>query len=462
MSDEPQIIWRPSPGPQHNFLACSAYEALYGGAAGGGKTDALVVAPLRWCDQPTFNGIIFRRTFPELQGQVIPKSRQIYTPLGGKYNSVDHCWTFPSGARIHFGHLQHESDVYRYQGWEFQFIGFDELTQFTEKQYVYLLSRARSVAGIPIRIRSSSNPGGIGHEWVQKRWAPWLDRSVEYRGPRAEPAQVMYYDVKDSGEEWTKDAKQLSRVFIPAKAADNIHLMAGDPDYVKRLGGLDAVTRAQLRDGDWMVKPAAGFYFKREWLTWLDAKPVNVMARVRRWDLASTQDGGDWTVGTLMSRDERGHFVIEDVVRRRLRPEGVEAVVLATAQMDGHEVRIEIPQDPGQAGKAQCTTYAKLLLGYNVHFERETGDKVTRAKGYSAQWEARNFSMVRGAWNEPFIQCHEAFFTEGEHDDDVDSAAGAFNSLSINVASYGTADVTKGPGYTFGNELPSDEWEADR
>lgn len=454
MSDESRI-WRPNSGPQTEFLACSAYEALYGGAAGGGKTDSMVMGALRQVAQRSYNGIVFRRTFPELEGQVIPKSREWYNACSGRYDSVKHYWRFPSGSRIHFGHLQHEDDVYRYQGWEFQYIGFDELTQFTERQYTYLLSRARSATGIPIRIRSTANPGGVGHEWVMKRWAPWLDPESPVK---AEPGQVLWYINANDGEHWCEPGTPgaLSRVFIPARIEDNPHLSQNDPEYENRLRGLDQVTRAQLLDGNWLIRPAAGLYFKRQWFDIIDRNSETVMTRVRRWDLASTEGGGDWTVGVLMVRTESGKFIVEDVIRGRWRPDGVQKRVIDTAKSDPPGTRIVIPQDPGQAGKAQCEWYAKLLAGYNVRFERESGDKVTRAQPFSAQCEARHVLLVRAKWNEPFLQCLESFPEEDMHDDDVDAAAGAFNQLVYRPASFQDRGF-KSPSFTFGTSDIADD-----
>jgi predicted phage terminase large subunit-like protein len=116
----------------------------------------------------------------------------------------------------------------------------------------------------------------------------------------------------------------------------------------------------------------------------------------------------------------------------------VERTIKATAELDGQNVQVRIPQDPGQAGKAQCESYAQLLAGWDVRFERETGDKVTRAQAASAQCEARNVTLVRAPWNEPFLQCLEGFPEEGVHDDDVDAFAGAFNATVVNAASYGS------------------------
>jgi hypothetical protein len=251
--EEQGARWRANPGPQERFLWSSAYEALYGGAAGGGKSEALLMGALRYVDRPQYRALLLRRTFPELQRSLIDRARFWYSLAGGQYNDAKHFWDFPSGARIEFGHLEYAHSVHAYQSAEYQFIGFDELTSFLKSQYVYMLSRARSSSGIPVRIRSATNPGGVGHEWVMRRWGPWLDKS----SPRpAAPSEVLYYANMDEGEIYCEREypNALSRVFVPAKVQDNPHLARSDPGYVQRLKGLDRVTRAQLLDGDWIAR----------------------------------------------------------------------------------------------------------------------------------------------------------------------------------------------------------------
>lgn len=170
MSDE--VLWRPNPGPQTRFLALASYEVAYGGSAGSGKSAALLMGALRFVDRPAYCALLLRRTFPELEKSLIERSFQLYPKAfpGTRYNEQKKVWLFPGGARVYFGHLERDADVHAYQSAEFQYLGFDELTSFTERQYTYMLSRARSATGIPIRIRGATNPGGEGHDWVFKRW----------------------------------------------------------------------------------------------------------------------------------------------------------------------------------------------------------------------------------------------------------------------------------------------------
>src|SRR4051812_2755054 len=168
--------------PQAAFLLLDGREAFYGGAAGGGKSDALLMASLQYVDRPGYHALLLRRTFPELEGAdgLITKAHEWLGAYraGGEchWNEQKHRWTFPSGATVQFGHVQNEADIYRYQGQAYQFVGFDELTHFTKRQYEYIaFTRSRRVKaheaiGIPVRARSASNPGNIGHGWVKDRF----------------------------------------------------------------------------------------------------------------------------------------------------------------------------------------------------------------------------------------------------------------------------------------------------
>lgn len=222
-------MWIPHAGAQEEFCSRSEFESLYGGAAGPGKTDCLIALATRYIEFPDYKGILFRRTFPQLQ-EIIDRCWQRYPSLGGVYRSTEHRWYFPSGATIALSHMQHEADMYNHQGKEYQFIGFDELTQFLLSQYLYLFSRARSTnPQIPSRIRSTTNPGGVGHQWVKER----------------------FVINTDPGKTFVDSQTGLSRVFIPGKIEDNPTLFESDPGYVARLEALPEVEKMRLRHGIW-------------------------------------------------------------------------------------------------------------------------------------------------------------------------------------------------------------------
>lgn len=231
--------WRPHKGAQEKFHVCGAFEALYGGAAGGGKTDSLLMEGARQIDKKTYKGLLLRRTYPELETSLIMRAFQWYPSMGGKQKDSGKLWTFPSGATIRFGHIEHDKDVYKYQSAEFDFIGFDELTTFTEFQYLYLFSRCRGTDPNVIRyVRGATNPGNIGHVWVKQRF-------VDNKEP---------YKVYKNGS--------ITRAFIPARVWDNPTLLKHDPLYIERLKLLPENQQRMLLDGDWNV--FEGQYFS-EW-----------------------------------------------------------------------------------------------------------------------------------------------------------------------------------------------------
>ena len=235
------IIWRPQPR-QAAFMRRSEDEALYGGAAGGGKSDALVIEALRQVDVPNYRALILRKTFPQLR-ELIDKTMQYYKPAFPKarYNASNHCWTFPSGAKIYFGSMFRSQDKYNYQGQQFDFIGVDELTHFTWEEYSYLMSRNRpSGPGTQVYIRATANPGGIGHGWVKARF-------ITPAPPGTRMVQLV--DVKKP--DGTVEKLRRTRVFIPSTIFDNPALLKNDPGYLNNLASLPEAEKQALLYGSW-------------------------------------------------------------------------------------------------------------------------------------------------------------------------------------------------------------------
>jgi hypothetical protein len=235
---EENVIFRPNDGPQTDFLAASETDVLYGGAAGGGKSYAMLVDPLRFAHRGAHRALILRRSMPELR-ELIDKSRELYPKAfpGCKYKEVEKLWNFPSGAKIEFGFLERDADVYRYQGQAYSWIGFDEIThQATEFSWNYLASRLRTTDPeiIPY-MRCTANPGGVGAHWVKKRYITPSPPNESFKG--------------EDG---------LTRKFIPARLDDNPYL-ASDGRYEQMLKALPPTQRRQLLEGDWEVAEGAAF-----------------------------------------------------------------------------------------------------------------------------------------------------------------------------------------------------------
>lgn len=235
------IIWKPQP-KQALMMSRPEYEALYGGAAGGGKSDYLLAEALRQVEKPLYRGIIFRKTYPELQ-DLIDRSDELYSAAypRAKYNNTKHFWKFPSGAKIYFGAMQYTKDRKKYQGKHYDFIGFDELTHFTWEEYSYMYSRNRpSGPGMRMYMRSTANPGGVGHGWVKSHFITCAKPMTTSR------VRVV---IKSPTGELIK--KTRTRIFIPSSVFDNKILMENDPNYIASLAMLPKQERDALLYGDW-------------------------------------------------------------------------------------------------------------------------------------------------------------------------------------------------------------------
>lgn len=405
--------------PQAYFLTVPVREVMYGGAGGGGKSVALLAAALQYVDVPGYAALLLRRTFPDLNlpGALIPLAHEWLQGTEAAWNDNEKQWTFPSGATVNFGYLQTEVDKYRYKSSEFQFIGFDELTQFSQTQYRYLFTRLRRKAGVstPLRMRSATNPGGPGHDWVFNRF------------------------IGGGGCDGDK------RLFIPAQLEDNPYLDA--EAYEESLAETDPVTRRQMRHGDWYVRPE-GNLFKRHWFTFIDADRVPALEDcVRSWDLAATTeeeaDDPDYVAGVKIGKVGRTYYVLH-AVRDRLTPQGVGKLIYNTAIGDTRNVKVRIEQEGAASGKIVRYHYTQMLDGFDAHFlgvPRTT--KIMRAGPFSAACERGDVRVVRGLWNEAYLDELCAFPQEGVHDDQVDASSGAYGQLAGDPAPWDQTDLRR-------------------
>lgn len=397
---------------QQAFLELDCIEGLFGGAAGGGKSDALLMAALRNVHVPGYSAILFRRTFADLAlpGALIPRSHQWLGGTTARYSDNRKTWSFPSGATLSFGYLDKPLDKYRYQSSEFQFIGFDELTQFRRDDYTYLFSRLRKVIGInvPLLVRGATNPGGFGHLWVKERF--------------------------QLGRTYASTRHSCPRKFIASKLDDNPHL--DRDEYLKSLAELDPITRMQLLGGDWDAS-SDGSKFKRDWFRYCDAGEVpRGIRKVRYWDIAATEpskpgDDPDWTVGALVGLHE-GRYYILDIRRFRRSPAETEKAIAETARSDGYNVPIWMEQEGGSGGKNTISYYSRhVLQGYTFCGDRPTGSKEIRANPVSSAAQNGNVALVRAAWNANYVD-ELCSFPGGEHDDQVDATSGGVKILRGN------------------------------
>lgn len=394
---------------QKVFLRTYSLEALFGGAAGGGKSSALLMSALQYVDVPSYSAILFRRTYADLALPGALMDRFLMW-IGGvddvRWNANTYTATFPSGARITFGYLNNAQDYLRYKGAEFQFIGMDEVTEIRETDYRYMFSRLRRPASgplskVPLRMRCASNPAP---NWVRQRFIV--------------------------------EGKSEKRVFVPSFLSDNPGI--DSESYRQSLQALDPIERRRLEEGDWWAT-TLGSLFDRESVVIIDSNEIPQLSAqtraMRFWDLAATEPSNvtpdpDWTVGTLMMFDQGISYIL-DVKRVRARGEKVEQLIAQTAYEDGPTVAIRMEMEPGSSGKALVDQYARYILpGYDFLGMRATGDKVTRARPFAAAVANGNVRAIRGPWLTDWLDELSSFPEACSHDDQVDSATGAFTNLT--------------------------------
>ena len=443
--------------PKSNFSALLLIllftVALLGAAS---KSYALLMEPIRHIRNPGFGAVIFRRTSPQIsnEGGLWASSEELYPLNNGVPITNPYRWTFPSKAKVEFHHLQHEKNIYDWQGSQIPLIGYDELTHFTERQFFYMLSRNRSMSGVKPYIRATTNPDPAS--WVKTLMRWWLDDEGEYADMSKAGVlrwmirvgdDLRWFDTKPEAVDYVRSIETprgispenmvKSVTFIPSSVYDNKILMKKNPEYVANLMALPRVERLQLLEGNWKVRATAGSIFSRDDFQIVDSVPTPD-AEVRCWDKAASEPSmsyadPDWTAGVKMQRTGHDYF-ITDVRRFRKKAGGVETSIRATATRDGKNVPVILFQDPGQAGKSEVLTYRRLLAGYPVRILGQSGKKSLRWSPLAAQAQGGMVKLLRSdEWNEPFLNEMENLSeddSEYAHDDQADGAAGAFGELT--------------------------------
>jgi len=444
------IELRPQPGFQTKFASSLADITIGGGGAFAGKTFICLLEAARAMYTPDFGAVFFRRNTTQVHnpGGLWDAAAKIYPLLGAWPTGLE--WHWPSGAKVKMAHLEYDKTVEDWQGSQVPLIVFDELTHFSSKQFWYMASRNRSTCGIRARTLATCNPDADC--WVAELIAWWIEQdedSPRWGFPIPERAGVLRYFTRVSEEiVWGDSADEVMRLvpgteridvqsitFIPGTIDDNVIGNQRDPRYRGKLMAMSRVERARLLDGNWKIRARSGDYFERGEARMLDAVPEDVIAWVRRWDLASTEPSEtnkdpDWTCGVKMGRRTGGRYVVADVQFARKRSDEVRKLVLNTAHSDGTSVKVIVPRDPGQAGVDQAESYVSMLAGFDVATERETGPKDTRVEPFSAQWQAGNVDVVKAPWNAQYFSQMEGFPAKGVHDDAPDASAGAFKEVA--------------------------------
>jgi len=479
-----KIELRPQRGPQELFLSTSADIAIYGGGAGGGKSFGILLEGARHTENKDFGGVIFRRTSPMItnEGGLWDESSKMYPLLDATPKETDHSWTFPSGSVVSFSHLQHDKNVLDWQGSQICFLGFDELTHFTEKQFFYMLSRNRSTCGVKPYVRATTNPDA--ESWVAEFIAWWINQNEFLptsgeRNPRyglpiqaragkvrwflrlgdtlkwADAKEELFDDFESIRNALPEDVREMTKpedfiksvTFIPSNVYDNKKLLESNPQYLANLLALPLVERERLLGGNWKVKASAGKVFNREWFEIVETLP-KIDLVTAYWDFAATEkqlagDDPDFTARTLLgySKTEKRWYIL-DVLAVQQSPASVEKLFVQTCKLDrdiaktlGARFLVRWEIEPGSAAKRESYRLTSNLVGYDAKGKNFKGDKLTRARSLAVQAEAGNVKLKKGSWNAEFLS-HMHGQPDLPHDDIMDSAAGAFNS-SIGEGSTG-------------------------
>jgi phage terminase large subunit-like protein len=450
-----KVTIKPQSGPQSRFLQTKADIAIYGGAAGSGKSYALLMECLRHIGRKGFGAVVFRRTHKQIsdEGGLWDTSVELYPKAGGQpYGKTQ--WVFPAKTKITFSHLQHEKNKTDWDGSQIALICFDELIHFSASMFWYLFSRNRTTCGIRPYIRCTCNPDS--ESWVADLIAWWIDQETGYPIP-ARSGKLRWFIRIDNETKWADSEEELkakhpgcrplSLTFISATLADNKILEAKDPEYRAKLMSLPHVERERLLGGNWKVRPAAGLKFPRDKWRRIPAIPAGIVKWVRFWDKAYTEGGdGSKTAGVKMGQlsDESAKslgfkWVIAHGVSDRWGDSEREHWMRFHAEEDQRQhgyVTIGIEMEGG-AGKQAAYATIGNLAGFEVYAERATTAKHRRWTPLATQQQIRNVAIVcDDSWEwADFINELDALAGDPELDkkklmDYADAASGAFKFLA--------------------------------
>lgn len=425
---------RPNPGPQETFLSSPADIAIYGGAAGGGKTYAILLEPLRHVRNPHFAAVILRRTSPEITkaGGLWDESSSLYPGLSAQPKVSNLSWHFPSGAKIEFGHFEHETDKLKWHGAQIPLIIFDELTTFTESQFWYLFSRNRSTCGVRPYIRATCNPDATSWLAILIQW--WIDQDTGY--PIPERQGVLRWFVRmDRKFHWADTPDELrkqfpgsepkSLTFIAAKLEDNPALMEKDPGYRANLLALPKYDRERLLGGNWKQRPEGG-EFDAEWFTdcWFEKWPAGLILKTMALDPSKgkSDKSRDYQAFVKVGIDQTDTIYVEADMRRRPIP-----------QMVAVGVDLYLEWQP-QAFGVESNSFQELLApDFQEEFQRQnvlapevwqmnnTVNKQVRIRRLAGYLAHRRIRFMLNSPGTQILVDQLMDFPDGEHDDGPDA-----------------------------------------
>lgn len=447
---------KPQEGPQEQFLGSSADIAIYGGAAGGGKTWALLMEPLRHIGNPKFGAVFFRRTTVQIrnEGGLWDESTKLYPDLGGDPSEHVLTWKFPKGSSISFAHLEHDKTRLNWQGSQIPLLCFDELTHFSAAQFWYMLSRNRSMCGVRPYVRATCNPDP--DSWVAEFIAWWIDQNTGYAIPdRAGKVrwfvrvgdQIMWADSPDDLTQYTMPDEGGNQVpvpaksvtFIPAALTDNKALMAADPGYMANLLALSSIERERLLGGNWKVRAESGM-FRADWWRFYTIPPL-ITHRIIFADTANkTKTMNDYSVFQCWGYTATKQAVLLDQIRGKW--EAPDLLVQARAfwakhkDAQGQAALRAIKVEDKSSGTGLIQTLKRE--GVPILPIQRNIDKVTRAYDAAPYIESGNVLLPQQApWLSDYLAEFSAF-PNGAHDDMVDPTMDAIAEIDARKATTTT------------------------
>lgn len=415
-------------------------------------------------DEPRFGAVIFRRNFTQIdaQGGLWDGSIDLYPYCEGNPNQSKKRWTFPSGARVGFAHLDHEQTKLKYHGAQIGWLGFDELQEFSETQFFYMTSRNRSLCPVKSQIRATMNADA--DSWVAGFIEWWIDEKTGY--PIEERGGVIRYFFRD-GETivWADTAEEIKELFagstgrhkiepksftfIPADIYDNPILLEKDPTYLSTLMSLLPVEKERLLENNWKIRPGGGKFFMREWFKKIQhAEHGGTL--VRFWDFASTEgdwretskkkDGPSYSAGALLRR-KGDRWYIEDMINVRKGPGGVEELFKATVRKDreyakktGANLLVRWEVEPGSASKRESYRLSLSVADLDAEGIPPQGDKLVRARPFAIRAKAGDVYVLEEAWTDDLLRTLHHIPDSG-HWDQMDALSGAYTA-TLDIGTY--------------------------